>query len=181
MKARRTTKGLVWWRTRSDTTVLYCTVRYRLIDDQIRPWGLLSLFLPHHHERAAARDLDQQRQVKMTCVSLGWVSFAGAKASCGRGKVSSSIAQAKWYTQMCSFTACGGGVSVVSLVGSVGVCEAASQCGDGKQYLVLPIGLACLSKRSRKSVVCVRDVVEPTGKLVSVAQQQCGGDAWGGI
>jgi hypothetical protein len=29
------------------------------------------------------------------------------------------------------FKACGGGVSVVSLIGNVGVCEAAWQCGGG--------------------------------------------------
>lgn len=44
----------------------------------------------------------------------------------------------RWGPQICSFTA-GGGVSVVSLIGSVGVCEAASQCGDVKGS-VLPMG-----------------------------------------
>lgn len=80
----------------------------------------------------------------------------------GRGKV---LVQGKnnRYPQICSFTACGGGVSGVSLVGSVGVCEAASQCGDGKGS-VLPMGVLlcllacfCLSKRpgNRLCALCV--------------------------
>lgn len=79
------------------------------------------------------------------------------------------------YPQICSFTACGGGVSGVSLVGCVGVCEAASQCGDGKGsvlpmgVLLLLAGLLCLSKSQEIgcvlcACVCVRDVVKPTGK-----------------
>jgi hypothetical protein len=120
---------------------------------------------------------------EMTSVSLGWCSVWVLQvqiiASCGQR-------QGFWFQgknnrcpQICSFTACGGGVSGVSLVGSVGVCEAASQCGDGKGS-VLPMGglaSACwlaflLVKKARKSVcvrcvcvcVCVRDVVKPTGK-----------------
>ena len=65
------------------------------------------------------------------------------------------------YPQICSFTACGGGVSGVSLVRNVGVCEAASQCGDGKGS-VLPVGevllclLAfCLSKSQEIAFVCM--------------------------
>ena len=79
------------------------------------------------------------------------------------------IMQAKWYPQICSFTACGGGVSVVSLVGNVGVCEAASQCGDGESSGVAD--RSCLLVKKTGNRLCVRDVMEPTGKLVSVAQQ----------
>jgi len=162
--------------------LLYCTACCEVSPDQRSDPGASSLSLPHHHERAAARDLDQQRQVKMTSVSLGLVLFAGARCRLRQrqGFSQGKMVQADGYPQIIrSFTACGGGVSVVSLVGSVGVCEAASQCGYGKGS-VLPLGLACLSK-ARKSVVCVRDVVKPTGKLVSIAQQQCGADTWGDI
>jgi hypothetical protein len=66
------------------------------------------------------------------------------------------------YPQICSFTACGGGVSGVSFVGNV-VREAASQCGDGKGS-VLPMGglallagllSACQEKPGNRLCACV--------------------------
>jgi hypothetical protein len=140
----------VWWR--SGQILLHCKVS----PDQRSDPGASSLYLPHHHERAAARDLDQQRQLKMTqrqprlgcCLQVQMQAAAEARFQ-------AVIVQAKWYPQICSFTACGGGVSVVSLVGNVGVCEAASQCGDGRsRWCCRSVLLAC--QKDRKSVVCAR-------------------------
>lgn len=99
--------------------------------------------------------------------------FAGA-SNAGCGQKARFLVQSKnnRCPQICSFTACGGGVSGVSLVGSVGICEVASQCGDGKGSVLPMGGLALLAgllfacQKARKSVLCVceRDVVKPTGK-----------------
>ena len=114
-----------------------------------------------------------QRQPRLV---LSVWCFAGA-SNAGCGQKARFLVQGKnnRYPQICSFTACGGGVSGVSLVGSVGICEAASQCGDGKGS-VLPMGglallagllFACLKGQEIGFVcvcVCERDVVKPTGK-----------------
>lgn len=110
-----------------------------------------------------------QRQPRL--VLSVWFWQVQIMQAAGRGKL---LVQGKnnRYPQICSFTACGGGVSGVSFVGNV-VREAASQCGDGKGS-VLPMEvllclLACflLVKKSQEIGcvrVCVRDVVKPTGK-----------------
>ena len=101
-----------------------------------------------------------QRQPRL--VLSVWFWQVQIMQAAGRGKL---LVQGKnnRYPQICSFTACGGGVSGVSLVGSVGICEAASQCGDGKGS-VLPMGglafacwLALLVKKPgyRLCAVCV--------------------------
>lgn len=148
----------------------------------IRPWGLLSL--PPTPPRAGGRTRsgsaktgeNDQRQPRLVYVCRC------KKQAAAKVRFQGKMLQADGvYAQICSFTACGGGVSVVSLIGSVGFCEAASQCGCGKGS-VLPIG-SVLSKSQEigcvcEWCVCARDVVKPTEKLVSVAQQRCGGDAW---
>ena len=176
-----------WWRPagRSDTD---CTAkRYRLINDRSAPCGtcthtLSLLYLSPTPPRAGGRTRSgsaktgeevTQRQPRL--VLSVWSLQVQVNAGCGQKARFLVQGKNNRYPQICSFTACGGGVSGVSLVGSVGVCEAASQCGDGKGS-VLPMGscYACLlfaCQKARKSVLCVceRDVVKPTERSWSVS------------
>ena len=175
-----------WWRPagRSDTSrlYLYCPpVRYRLINDRSDPEVLAahSLCLPPTPPRAGGRTRSGSAKTgeEVTSVSLGWwlcLVFAGANNAGCRRRQSFSTQNSR-YPQICSFTACGGGVSGVSLVGNVGVCEAASQCGDGKGSVLPMRVLLCL-------LACLRLLVKKPGNplcaCVRARRSETHGKSW---